>query len=85
MPNEALITHSTVYPIGEKFSCLRVVRGVLKSRSDIPLFHVFFSNNNGSIHSSQNTLSIFRSNDHQEAIDLCNRCCDCKALFTLLG
>lgn len=91
-PVELLRAHNSVYPHSNSKKGLRVVQGTLKNRPAAPLFHVLFSKENGEKNDNRQeeiellvTVSIFRTHEIQEAIDLCNRCYDCEALFMLLG
>ncbi|VDK42742.1 unnamed protein product [Anisakis simplex] len=88
-PSELLPAHNFVFPVNGKKRGLSVVQGTLKNQPASPLFHVIFTNtvtnnNNDNEDSTKVTLSIFRSHDIQEAVDLYNRCCDCETLFMLL-
>ncbi|KAK6110191.1 Ankyrin repeats (3 copies) family protein [Brugia pahangi] len=90
-PVELLRAHNSVYPHSNSRKGLRVVQGTLKNRPAAPLFHVLFSKENEEKNDNRReevellvTVSIFRTHEIQEAIDLCNRCYDCEALFMLL-
>uniref|UniRef100_A0A158Q7B4 phospholipase A2 n=1 Tax=Elaeophora elaphi TaxID=1147741 RepID=A0A158Q7B4_9BILA len=90
-PVELLRAHNSVYPHSNSKKGLRVVQGTLKNRPAAPLFHVLFSKGNEEKNDNRQeeievlvTVSIFRTHEIQEAIDLCNRCYDCEALFMLL-
>ncbi|MCP9266140.1 hypothetical protein DINM_021623 [Dirofilaria immitis] len=78
-PVELLRAHNSVYPHNNNKKGLCVVQGTLKNRPAAPLFHVLGEEIEFLI-----TVSIFRTHEIQEAIDLCNRCYDCEALFMLL-
>ncbi|PAV57630.1 hypothetical protein WR25_23284 [Diploscapter pachys] len=81
-PNELLRAHKTVFPVGGNESVLRVVQGSLKNRPAEPLHHVVFSYNPPSTASP--SYSLFRSNELEDAVDLCRQCLECKLLFTIL-
>uniref|UniRef100_A0A8R1TV84 phospholipase A2 n=1 Tax=Onchocerca volvulus TaxID=6282 RepID=A0A8R1TV84_ONCVO len=90
-PVELLRAHNSVYPHSNNKKGLCVVQGTLKNRPAAPLFHVLFSKESGERNDNKKgeiellvTVSIFRTHEIQEAIDLCNRCYDCEALFMLL-
>ncbi|VBB28938.1 unnamed protein product [Acanthocheilonema viteae] len=90
-PVELLRAHNSIYPDSNSKKGLRVVQGTLKNRPAAPLFHVLFSKENEEKNDNREgeiellvTVSIFRTHEIQEAIDLCNRCYDCEALFMLL-
>lgn len=89
-PQELLCAHKVVYPQSTAKKGLSVVQGSLKNRVSSPLYHVLLSDTNDELSKTNNgccpvTLSIFRTHELQEAIDLCNRCYDCEALFLTLG
>lgn len=83
-PRELLAAHREVFPIETNERGLRVVQGTLKNNPATPLFHVLFSNSHIDEPLNTVTLSIYRSHDIHEAIDLCNRCSDCETLFMLM-
>uniref|UniRef100_A0A1I7X8E1 PNPLA domain-containing protein n=1 Tax=Heterorhabditis bacteriophora TaxID=37862 RepID=A0A1I7X8E1_HETBA len=81
-PSELLRAHRVLFPADDNKSTLRVVQGTFKNRPAEPIHHVVFS-----LSETQNapSYSLFRSNEIEEAVDLCRRCLECKTLFTLLG
>ncbi|VDN07642.1 unnamed protein product [Thelazia callipaeda] len=76
-PLDLLRAHNSVYPDINSKKGLRVVQGTLKNRPTSPLFHVLFSKGCEEEDSKAQeefelpaTLSIFRTHEIQEAVDL---------------
>lgn len=86
-PNEILKHYETIYPTHvedgeESVPSLRVVESESKihgTESNL-IKHVVFSHDG-----HRETLSIFRTQDVNEAMDFCRRCEECRVLFKMLG
>ncbi|CEF60107.1 85/88 kDa calcium-independent phospholipase A2 [Strongyloides ratti] len=87
-PDELLLGHEIVYPnsLDEKkiipIPSLRVVQGTIKNEPSKPLHHVVYSY---SVETKVfKSLSLFRSQEMEDALDFYRRCLECKILFKFL-
>jgi hypothetical protein len=87
-PNEYLKNHKVVYPTADSKenildTSLSVVQCTRKKEQPemIILNHVVYDRS-GLVMES---LSLFRAEDLNEAMDFCRRCEECRALFKLIG
>ncbi|CAJ0607980.1 unnamed protein product [Cylicocyclus nassatus] len=80
-PPELLQEHKIVFPENEFDPPLRVVQGSYKNNPSEKLFHVV-----ASLGETPNSpvYSLFRSNELEDAVDLCRRCMECQMLFKFL-
>lgn len=87
-PNDFLKNHLTIYPphADENSGATPTLRVVYcEQKPDAApeskvIYHVVFSHAG-----HRETLSIFRTQDVNEAIDFCRRCEECRVLFKMLG
>ncbi|KAI1725474.1 ankyrin repeats (3 copies) domain-containing protein [Ditylenchus destructor] len=83
-PSELLPAHKFIYPPSSNDSRpdLTVVQGSLKNEPTKCLHHVVYAYSTDQ--GNQESLTIYRSYDVEDALDFCRRCEECRALFNLL-